>query len=180
MTYDELTQTVLRGELDLAWLPPISFLALVAKDAVVPLAAVRQVPYMSAIIVARDSPLDKPSSLVGTRAAWVDRHSASGFVIPRIKLSRFGIDLRGAFSSEHFYESHDAVVEAVVNGQADFGATWVQPGSRGAVTGPWTRTSHEIRVLATFGSIPPDVIASRTDLTKPARKAIVCALKSIY
>jgi phosphate/phosphite/phosphonate ABC transporter binding protein len=180
VTYDELTQTILRGEVDIAWLPPISFLALIAKEAVLPLASVRAVPYMSAFIVAPDSPLQKPASLVGTRAAWVDRHSASGFVVPRIKLSRFGIDPRGAFSSETFYESHDAVVGAVVNGEADFGATWVQPGSRGAVTGPWTRTSHEVRVLATFGSIPPDVIAARTDLTKPARKAIVAALKSIY
>jgi phosphate/phosphite/phosphonate ABC transporter binding protein len=179
-TYDELTQAMVRGELDLAWLPPISFLALIGRDAIAPLASVRSVPYQSAIITAKGSPLHRPASLVGQRAAWVDRHSASGFVVPRIKLARFGIDPRGAFSSERFYGSHDAVVSAVVNGEADFGATWVQPGKVGALTGPWTRTSHEVVVLATFGSIPPDVIGARVDLAKSARKAIVGALKSIY
>jgi len=174
-SYDDLTQTMFRGEVDLAWLPPISFLALVSKDAVAPLAAVRRVPYQSAIIVAEDSPLTKPGTLVGQRAAWVDLHSASGYVIPRLKLARFGIDPRTAFSHERFWGSHEAVVAAVANGTADFGATWSQ--SNGS--GPWSRTAHRVRTLATFGSIPPDVIAARSDLAKPTRKSIVNALKTI-
>lgn len=178
-TYEGLANAVFHGDVDLAWLPPISFLGLLAKQAVVPLASVRRVPYQSAIVVAPESPLQKPSSLVGQRAAWVDPHSAAGFVIPRIKLSRFGIDLRGAFTEERFYGSHEGVVAAVATGAADFGATWANPGSRGAVSGPWTRSPHEVRVLATFGSIPPDVVAARVDLGQPTRKAVVAALKHI-
>ena len=178
-TYDELTQATFRGENDLAWLPPISFLVLVREGAIAPLAAARAVPYKSAIIVASDSPLAKPASLMGTRAAWVDRHSASGYVVPRIKLERLGIDPRTAFISEKFYETHDAVVAAVAQGNADFGATWARV-EKNETTGPWSRSPHEVRVLATFGSIPPDVLAARADLTKPARKAIVEALKTIY
>lgn len=178
-TYDELTQTTYRGENDLAWLPPISFLVLVREHAIAPLAAARAVPYKSAIIVASSSPFAKPGSLLGTRAAWVDRHSASGYVVPRTKFARLGIDPRTAFGSEQFYETHDAVVAAVAQGSADFGATWARVEKR-ETTGPWSRSPHDVRVLATFGSIPPDVLAARADLTKPARKAIVAALKTIY
>lgn len=178
-TYDELTQATFRGEIDLAWLPPISFLVLVQQNAIAPLAAVRAVPYKSAIVVASNSPLQKPASLIGTRAAWVDRHSASGYVVPRLKLARLGIDPKSAFSSEKFYETHDAVVAAVARGDADFGATWVRV-EDGKTTGPWTRSAHEVRTLATFGAIPPDMLAAHVDLPKPARKSIVNALKTIY
>lgn len=178
-TYDELTQTTFRGENDLAWLPPISFLILVQENAIAPLAAARAVPYKSAIIVASDSPLAKPASLIGTRAAWVDRHSASGYVVPRAKLDRLGVDPRTSFIHEKFYETHDAVVAAVAQGAADFGATWARVEKK-ETTGPWSRSAHDVRVLATFGSIPPDVLAARADLPKPTRKALVAALKTIY
>jgi phosphate/phosphite/phosphonate ABC transporter binding protein len=178
VTYEELGQACFRGEVDFACLPPILFAALFSENVIVPLASVRKIPYQSAIIVAKGSPLERPGDLVGMRAAWVDRHSASGFVVPRIKLMRLGVDPRRAFSDERLYGSHDAVVQAVASGQADFGATWAQSGK--TTRGPWTKSLHDVRVLATFGSIPPDVIAARADLDKPTRKSMVGALKSIY
>jgi phosphate/phosphite/phosphonate ABC transporter binding protein len=181
-SYDELTQAMFRGEIDLEWLPPIPFLALADRRSIAVLASVRKSPYRCAIIVAADSPLRRPGSLVGARAAWVDRHSASGFVLPRVKLARMGIDPGTAFAAERFHGSHDAVVQAVVSGEADFGATWAQATPPRNITGPWSRTAHEasVRVLTVFGSIPPDVIAARADLAPTARKAIVAALKTIY
>ena len=182
-TYDELTQAMFRGEIDLEWLPPIPFLALADRRSIAVLASVRKAPYRSAIIVAADSPLRSPRSLVGARAAWVDRHSASGFVLPRVKLARAGIEPATAFASERFHGSHDAVVQAVVSGEADFGATWAQATPPRNVTGPWSRAAAlegSVRVLSVFGSIPPDVIAARADLAPTARKAIVASLKTIY
>jgi phosphate/phosphite/phosphonate ABC transporter binding protein len=181
-TYDELTQAMFRGEIDLEWLPPIPFLALADRRSIAVLASVRKSPFRSAIIVAADSPLRRPGNLVGARAAWVDRHSASGFVLPRVKLARAGIDPRTAFAGEKLHGSHDAVVQAVVSGEADFGATWAQATPPRNITGPWSRGPHEgaVRVLSVFGSIPPDVIAARADLAPTARKAIVASLKTIY
>jgi ABC-type phosphate/phosphonate transport system substrate-binding protein len=152
---------------------------LFSEQSVVPLASVRKVPYQSAIIVAIDSRLQRPADLVGKRAAWVDQHSAAGFVIPRIKLSRLGIDPRTAFGNERFFQSHEDVVAAVAEKQVDFGATWAH--AEGQLTrGPWTKSPYNVRVVATFGSIPPDVIAARIDLDQPTRKLLVNALKSIY
>jgi len=74
------------------------------------------------------------------------------------------------------------VVQAVVSGEADFGATWAQATPPRNVTGPWSRTVLEagVRVLSVSGSIPPDVLAARADLAPTARKAIVASLKTIY
>jgi phosphate/phosphite/phosphonate ABC transporter binding protein len=181
-TYDDLTQAMFRGEIDLEWLPPIPFLALAERRSIAVLASVRKAPYRSAILVAADSPLRRVESLVGARAAWVDRHSASGFVVPRIKLARAGLDPGAAFAAEKFHGSHEAVVQAVVSGEADFGATWAQATPPRNVTGPWSRTVLEagVRVLSVSGSIPPDVLAARADLAPTARKAIVASLKTIY
>jgi phosphate/phosphite/phosphonate ABC transporter binding protein len=176
-TYNDLTQKTARGEVDFAWLPAIPFLALHTQGIVVPLAAARNRTYASAIIVGQDSRLSKPSSLVGKRAAWVDRYSASGFVVPRVKLARLGIDPRIAFPSERFLGSHADVVRAVGAGEVDFGAVWANPGPR--VTGPWAKTASDVRVLATFGNIPPDVIAARADLDVSIRKLVVRAIKNL-
>jgi phosphate/phosphite/phosphonate ABC transporter binding protein len=182
-TYDELTQAVFRGDIVLAWLPPIPFLALADKRVVAVLASVRKSPYRSAILVAANSPMRSLATLVGARAAWVDRHSASGFVLPRVKLARLGIDPGAAFAVERFHGSHDAVVSAVVSGDADFGATWAQATPPRNVTGPWSRTAAleaGVRVLSVSGAVPPDVIAARSDLAPTVRKAIVASLKTIY
>jgi phosphonate transport system substrate-binding protein len=182
-TYDELTQAMARGELDLAWLPPICFVALASRQRIASLASVRNAPYRSAIIVAADSPVRGPRGLFGARAAWVDRHSASGFVLPRIKLARAGLDPCTAFVSERFCGSHDAVVSAVVSGDADFGATWARATPPRNITGPWSRTpglEAGVRVLSLSAAVPPDVIGARADLAKTARKAIVASLKTIY
>lgn len=182
-SYDELTQAMFRGEIDLEWLPPIPFLALADRRSIAVLASVRKAPFRSAIIVAANSPLRRPGSLVGARAAWVDRHSASGFVLPRVKLARAGIDPATAFAAEEFHGSHDAVVQAVASGHADFGATWAQATPPRNITGPWSRLGAlegSVRVLSVFGSVPPDVIAARADLAPTARKAIVASLKTIY
>jgi phosphate/phosphite/phosphonate ABC transporter binding protein len=182
-TYDDLTQSMARGEIDLAWLPPLCFVALASQGHVAALASVRSVPYRSAIIVAADSPIKSPRGLWGLRAAWVDRYSASGFVLPRIKLGTAGLDPCTAFSFEKFCGAHEAVVAAILAREVDFGATWAHATPPRNVSGPWSRTpGHEagVRVLSLSGSVPPDVITARADLAKTARKAIVASLKTIY
>jgi phosphonate transport system substrate-binding protein len=181
-SYQELAKAVRERAADVAWLPPIPYLALAREGVAVPLASVRASPYASAIVVRKDAPFDRPASLVGARAVWVDRHSASGFVVPRMKLSRVGIAVAEAFPQETFAGSHEAVLRAVAAGEADFGATYAHIGARGAVTGAWSRVPSlqtQIKVLATFGSIPPDVFAARADLDRAERKAIVTGLKKL-
>ncbi len=181
-SYERVAQLVHKGEIDLAWLSPIPFIALMRGKSVVPLVSQYRVgrnSYHGAIIVAASSRVRSPTGLKGKRAAWVDKHSASGFVLPRIQLAAMGVDPRTAFSGQRFYGSHQAVVKAVASGKADFGATYVQLGKQGAIAdGPWTHVpglGSSIRVLAIFGEIPSDVIAARGDLPAAGRDRLTRA-----
>lgn len=175
--YFDLARMLHEGKLDLAWLAPVPFLSLALQSRVVPLAAIRGAPYQSALIVRADSALSGAKAVLRRRAGWVDPYSAAGFIVPRVQLARLGIDPRVSFSRETFYGSHDAVVDAVVSGACDFGATYAWKGRDEVLHGPWTATSAPVRVLAAFGSIPPDVIAARSDVDRDVRKSIVRGLK---
>jgi phosphate/phosphite/phosphonate ABC transporter binding protein len=170
-TYPELAAALDRGDLDLAWLPPISFILLHKRGKVVPLVSHHRggrAEFHSVLLVRADSKIRTPAGLQGTRAAWVDKHSASGYVLPRISLAAMGVDPRTAFASQRFFESHDAVVRAVVGAKADVGATYARLDRTGApARGAWMDlpgAEGAVRVLSTFGAIPSDVIGVRADL----------------
>lgn len=185
-SYEELARAMVLGEVDFAWLPPLAFVALERRKAVVPLASAQRgggTAFYSAIIVARDSELVAPEDLAGARAAWVDRYSASGYVVPRVGLAAVGVDPRVAFSEERFWHSHEAVVRAVVAGRADFGATFAGVDAMEQITrGAWMDVpgaDDAIRVVVRFGAIPGDVVAARTQLAEPKRRALSRALLSL-
>jgi phosphonate transport system substrate-binding protein len=182
-TYTELTELLHKEKVDLAWLPPIPFMALARHDRVVPLVSLRRAghsEFYSVLIVQKDSAIRTPLHLVRKRAAWVDPHSASGYVLPRIALAAVGVDPRTAFATEKFYASHDAVVRAVLSGHADFGATFADPDEKGTVArGAWLDVPDgdtKIRVLATFGAIPGDVMGARVDVPAAIRERFTRAL----
>jgi phosphate/phosphite/phosphonate ABC transporter binding protein len=176
-SYRALAALLHDGKIDIAWLGPVPFLSLATQSLAVPLASVREAPYRSAIIVRADSTLREPKSLEGKRAAWVDRHSAAGFIVPSIQLASVGLNPRRAFAEEKFFGTHAAVAKAVVDGDADFGATYAWEAMDGTVRGPWT--SEPVRVLTTFGEIPPDVIAARASLSESTREAIASGMRRI-
>ena len=184
-TYDRVAQLLHKGRLDLAWVSPIPFIALLRNESVVPLASPQRggTHYHGAIIVGAGSTIEGLPSLVGKRAAWVDRYSAAGFVVPRIELAKAGVDVKSGFASQRFCGSHAAVVQAVADGTADFGATHVRLAENGAVVGgPWlddVELERKLRIFATFGEIPPDVIAARTSLDAGLRDRLRDALLAL-
>ena len=181
--YEKLARMVAEQTVDVAWLPPIPFLALEKREAVRPLVSNERggaTEFECVLIVPAASPIHAPATLAGKRAAWVDPLSAAGYVVPRIQLAALGVDPRTAFSREHFYGSHEAVVRAVVGGKADFGATYARASRGGRPRhGPWNDlagAAEAVRVLCSFGVIPGDVIAARHDLSGSARYLVKEAL----
>jgi phosphate/phosphite/phosphonate ABC transporter binding protein len=178
-TYEELAKGVKKGRVDVAWLPPIVRVRLGAL--VVPLGSMLRdgrMTYETALIVRSDSKVKTIAQLRKARAGWVDRWSAAGYVLPRVNLALFGIDPPTFFSSETFYGTHRAVVAALLEGACDVAGTHAQTDAKGKVKGgAWSEAeSTKIRVIATFGAIPPDVIAARTTLAEPQRDAVRDAL----
>jgi phosphonate transport system substrate-binding protein len=185
-SYDHLARRVHKKTFDLAWMPPIPFIALQSKKSAVPLVTSFRggaSQFHAVILVRADSRVRTPQGLKGKRAAWVDPHSASGFVLPRVQLSLLGLDPRGAFKEERFYGSHEAVVRAVVGGRADFAATYARLDRSGeVVNGVWADlpgAEQQVRVLATFGMVPNDVIVARSDLEEDLREDMTRALVGV-
>jgi ABC-type phosphate/phosphonate transport system substrate-binding protein len=127
-----------------------------------------------------DSHFRAVSDLVGARAAWVDRYSASGFVVPRVALSHAGVDPRSAFSEQRFWRSHETIVRVVAGGRADFGATYANIDEAGEMTGPWLDVKGAtMRVLAVLGEIPGDVVAAHAGMDPSKKQRVLDALLAI-
>ena len=182
-SYEKLAHYIHIGEIDLAWLSPISLVSLARNRRVVPMVSMhrkRSLHYRAALIVHAASHASSFEELRGKRAAWVDRHSASGYVLPRIELAAHGIRAR-ELGTERFYGSHDGVVRAVASGRADFGATFAHT-QNGVTTGAWSKTAglaRSVRVLDTFGEVPPDAIASRYDMDARLRERLARAFHQL-
>ena len=178
-SYRDLAAGLEDGEVGLAWLPPLTAIELDERR----IASVLAIPsrngtttYHSALIVRRGGPRTV-QDLRGRRAAWVERDSAAGYLVPRMHLAGLGLDVFRYFSRELFTHSHPAVVDAVVNGEADVGATYchVDPSNK-VVRGAWmddeSRVIRPIEVLATFGPIPNDALVGSNDLSASARSSL--------
>jgi phosphonate transport system substrate-binding protein len=182
-SYEELTRSLVGGDVDFAWLPPIPLVALERRKAAVPLVSHHRngsSNFHCVVVVRRDSPITTLEHLKGRRAAWIDPFSASGYVLPRIELFARGVDPRSDFFGEKFYHSHEVAVRAVLQRRADFVATWAGVDAIGKlIRAPWLEMDLEddsLRVLATLGTIPGDTIAARPNLPFPAREKIRTAL----
>jgi len=161
--YPALLEALHAGDAHAVWLPPLLACRALASEQIEPVALpVRAgaASYFGALFAASDSMLRKPEDLRGMRAAWVDRHSAAGYVVPRAHLRRLGIDPATAFAEERFVGTHDQVAQAVLSGSADVGATYVNEDDQGVVHAGWGRAP--VTVLALAGPIPSDVFATRT------------------
>lgn len=180
-SYEELAKDVRKGRIDIAWLPPIVHVRLGGD--VAPLGTILRdgrTTYETALIVRKDSKAKTIANLRGVRAGWVDRWSAAGFVLPRINLALLGIDPRTFFRTETFHGSHHGVVRALMDGACDVAGTYAQADGKGKVRGgAWTEVPEaDVRVLTTFGAIPPDVIGARSGLVDEQRDQIRDALRA--
>jgi len=183
LSYVELERMVRTGQAHLAWLPPLVYLRLEREKQVVHVVKSERAGHASfhaAMIVRADSPIRSLEMLRGSRAAWVDRWSASGYVIPRATLTAKGFNPPALFREERFYGSHEAVVGAVLSGRANIGGTYAQLTEQGRLLrGAWTPVrggEAGIRVLMTVGAIPGDVVAAHTSLDDMERAKLTEAL----
>jgi phosphonate transport system substrate-binding protein len=179
-SYGDLAAAIRYGDVGIAWMPPIPAIELEEDGAATPLALpARQesTSYYSALIT-RESRGKALADLHGMRVAWVDRESAAGYLVPRLHLASLGFDVKRFFAQETFEHSHLGVVDAVVNGTADVGATFctLEPQTGRVLTAGWTAadgsTIRNVFVAATIGPIPNDVIVASTKVPAAVRSAL--------
>jgi eukaryotic-like serine/threonine-protein kinase len=167
--YQALVESISEGELDFAWMPPVSLVR--AADRGVGVVALAQrygrPTYESAIVVRADSPLMSLEDLRGKSIAYVDRESASGYLFAADLIAReLG---KGALAEQHFQGSHKAVTDSVRRKWVDAGTTFVVRDAQGfVVRSGWLDLADDgqapLRVLATTAPIPCDAIVHRPGL----------------
>jgi phosphate/phosphite/phosphonate ABC transporter binding protein len=176
-SYQALAKKIADGGADLAWLPPLVFVRLERRGIVTALVTSLRAgrsTYQAVLVVRPDSEVRTLDALKGARAAWVDPLSAAGYILPRSQLQAQGIDPSELFAEERFLGSHPAALEAVRKGEADVAGTHGAPGEGEALM--QEAADPTLRVLATLGGIPADVIAARVAMPEAARAEIARAL----
>lgn len=177
----QLLQELGEGELHLVWLPPIMALRATANEHVVPLALPVRAGaslYRATLFVRPDSPVRSVADLRGARAAWVDRQSATGYLIIRAHLEAQGVKLGEAFGSDSFLGTHEDVAQAVLDGEADVGASYVylDEGATGDVVLRAGWGEADVHVVTKTGPIPADIIASDSRVPAEVQQTVQRAL----
>jgi len=179
-SYRDLSTTLGSGKTGLAWMPPIPAIELEDTGAAFVLALPArkgQATYHSALI-SRKGAAKTIEDCKGKSIVWVDQESASGYVIPRLYLASLGIDPGTFFSKEIFAKTHMGVVDAVIAGRADVGATYCnfEPGSKNLANAAWTdfdgNNARAIDMIGSTGAIPNDAIVGTSKLPLPLRASI--------
>lgn len=165
---ETLASAIKSGRVQLAWFSPTLFVELFQMLPLTPLvSSCREgsASYHAVLFVPETSPIRTIFELSGKRVAWVSRSSAAGYLFSRAGLRERGLDVASLFHEELFVGSHEAVTQAVFNGQADAGATYaVFEGAdpeRALLRAGFATdgTQEKARVLDVAGPIPADLVA---------------------
>ncbi len=162
-SYPALGQHLLKGTADAGWAPPLVCARVEAHGGRAVARAVRggASSFRAALVCRRDKPLD-PARLLGLSAAWVDRDSTAGYLLPQAWVRSRGLDPYKVFVRERFVGSFRAAAEEVASGKADVTATFASaPSATRAILGidDLPRALRDrLKVFAFTGESPNDAV----------------------
>ncbi len=133
--------------------------------------------YNGQFIVGADTGITKVSEFEGHSFARPDPLSTSGWIIPSITMMAEGINPETDLTNIVDAGSHDSVVAAVYNGDADAGATYVDARTRLEDTYP--DVMEKVLVIGVTEDIPNDGVQFHPSIPAEMRDKIVEALLEI-
>lgn len=171
-TYDHVGELLASGGVDFAELSPYVYVRTKEKTKLKPLAmaiADGSDTAASYIVVKRDSPLKRIEDLKGRTFGYVDRASATGYLLPRKYLREHGIDPEKDFEQTHVLGNHEAVLQAVLDGKVAAGGTY-----QGAFVAMRRKGVDPLsfRVIGKTARSPRDLYVARHDLPQAVCEAI--------
>lgn len=177
--YASLLRAMNSGDLELAWLPPLIAARASAASTIVPVVVpVRGETawYHSALFSRAASPIRRLEDLKNVSAAWVDPESMAGYAVIRATLRVNRVDVEQAFERQSFLGAHEAVVQAVLSGAVDVGATFVHlgPDEKTVLRAGWGTAG--VNIIAMAGPIPGDVLAAGRRVDAAVREGVRAAL----
>ena len=168
-TYDALIDLVVKGEVDIAALSPLSYV--VARERAPDLRLVASeltsgsIHFSSLVLVRDDDPAQTLSELRGRRIGFVDERSTTGFLYPYDAFLTAGLDPERDFASVSLLRTHPAAVRSLMEGRVDAacvasGMFEVARDSAGA-SGRTLLDPTRVRVLANVGRVRYDSLVVR-------------------
>ncbi len=185
-SYSELEERLATGEADAAWGPPLVCARIEAKGGRIALRALRDgaATYRAVLVVrAQDSlNLTLPTKIRRRpRAAWVDKSSMAGYVLPRAFLRSLGLDLSEFLVEEQLLGSYEMCIATVLEGRADLTSTFAGPGDTlgdGYVVIAGRRAT-DLRAVAYSAECPNDGVVLSPKLVPATADAIRVALRKL-
>ncbi len=165
LSYSACIEQMAAGHFEAALLPSLAYVLGNERYGVkVVLKAVRNdsPTYRGQIIVRTDSDIDSLEDLVGRTMGFTEAPSASGHLYPKTLLLSSGIDPDVDLAEYTFVGSHTAVVQAVLQGRLDAGATYDDARLRLIETEP--SVMDDLKIIAYTPGIPSDTVSLRGDL----------------
>jgi phosphonate transport system substrate-binding protein len=165
-SYDDLVAQVTAQKVDLALLPPLSYVIAEERTEHLDILATAmnrvRTTYSAFILVRRDDPAQSLSDLGGRRIALVSESSTSGYLLPMSAFARHGIEPENFFSEIVMAGTHTAAIEMLARGAVDAAATatGMQEVAMIFAESDDDVTSQSLRVLAKTGEAPYDALCS--------------------
>jgi phosphonate transport system substrate-binding protein len=179
-SYEALTRNLLSGAVDCAHAPPFVCAQVEPQGVAIAARAVRhgRATYGAALVKRKgaDVSLTRPKAI---RAAWVDKRSVAGYLLPiaHLKTSR-RLDTARHFASEEFFGSYPAALAAVLDGRADLCAVHAQRDApqtvREAAAIHAPGHADDVELLEMTDEVPGDGIAvAKPELLETLRDAFI-------
>lgn len=179
-TYDELIGMFADGRVDLVQLAPLSYVRASERISDVALIATNIAEggssYSAYLLSRRDREIRSIADLRGQRLGFVDKTSTSGYLYPTAFLVERGFSIETDAKSSAFLGRHDVVLDQIIAGDIDVGASYsgalLEAEERGVDV-------RQLRVVAKTGRIPHDAWCARETLDPRLRGKIRAVLLSI-
>lgn len=178
--YTDMTQRLEAEELEIAILPPLEYVA--AKDRIPCLNAALttiqdgHVHYTGYLVTRTDAQLYDVRRLIGRSIGFVSPNSASGDLFPRVRLLADGLVPERDFTRVEYLGSHLAVIDAVLDGTVDVGATFDVGLEVARREG---RNVGALSILAITGRIPLEAVVLLPSLDPAIVSRVVDAFASL-
>lgn len=131
--------------------------------------------YHGLLLVRKDSGIASVEDMRGKRMAFVEKATTAGYLFPLAYLREHGVKDPAVYFKENFFTgSHDAAIDAVLDGKADVAAAKNSIYDRVEKDNP--RLKAELKIIARSPLVPSNGLCVRKDLPAGLREKLKQAL----
>lgn len=163
-SYDALSESVEKGIIDVGWFSPFAYVNAHEKcgaNVLVTPQVQGRCSYNGYVVARKDGRVRSLNDLKGKSFAYVDEKSASGYLYARDMMKQNHMDPDTIFEKVVFVGNHNNVVNAVLAGEVDAGATYDEVYNQARADGLF---ADELIIVARTEEIPKDALAARKDM----------------